>query len=293
MQTTVPADSKLSIKTLTYQFNTKNRDILHNIKQAEQTLSKYTDQDKLDVINMPEMPFTGYYFKDREDIRPYLEVCERGDTFTFCSTLAKRLNCYVICGYPELYIDPETRKEHFYNSAYVVDRDGTLLLNYRKHFLYQADYTWAERGPAFQTVQLKNLQGVEFKTAVAICMDIEYHETDDPALFELAAFCNKEGVDTLFLLCAWADRDLSNPDGEAVVKVQIKYWMDRLFHLIDGEDGKSKYHKKWAFYCANRVGVEDEITYIGASCVFKANPVEIVGYLDRKEEGCLITELSL
>ena len=34
---------------------------------------KYNKNDKLDVILFPEMAFTGYTFKNREDIKDYCE----------------------------------------------------------------------------------------------------------------------------------------------------------------------------------------------------------------------------
>ena len=111
--TTTTTNTGFSLKVLIYQFDAKPRDIAANIKKAEETLSKYTTKDELDVVQLPEMPFTGYFFKDREDIRPYLEVCEQGETFTFCSNLAKRMNTYVICGYPELLCGPRDKKRIF------------------------------------------------------------------------------------------------------------------------------------------------------------------------------------
>ena len=190
-------------------------------------------------------------------------------------------------------MDPETKKEYFYNSAYVVDRDGTLLLNYRKHFLYEADYTWADHGPVFKTVTFKNLKGMTGHVCIAICMDIDYHEVFDPTVFELAEFCHKEEIDVLFLLCAWPDEHLHNENAEEVVNTQVRYWVDRLYHLLEDAEGKDRYHKKWVFYCADRCGFEGENIFVGASCVFKANPVEVVGYLSRKDEGVLITEVEL
>ena len=91
----------------------------------------------------PEMAFTGYTFKSKEDIYPYLEVSGKGITYQFLSDLAKRLNSYVVAGYPERYIFQinDEDQEELYNSMYVIDRYGKVLMDYRKHFLYMTDKT--------------------------------------------------------------------------------------------------------------------------------------------------------
>ena len=47
------------------------------------SLLKYSQTDALDVVVMPEMIFSGYSFINKEDIKPYLEVCKEGPIFKF------------------------------------------------------------------------------------------------------------------------------------------------------------------------------------------------------------------
>jgi len=54
----------------------------------------------------------------------------------------------------------------------LVNRDGTLLYNYRKHFLYESDEVWAEEGESFKAIDLVNTEGKTFRAGLAICMDI-------------------------------------------------------------------------------------------------------------------------
>ncbi len=61
------------------------------------------------------------------------------------SQLAKKLGSYVFAGYPEIVFE-ENGTEKYYNSAYLIDREGNLLLNYRKKHLYETDKTWALEG---------------------------------------------------------------------------------------------------------------------------------------------------
>lgn len=285
--------SGLYLKVLTCQLNTKYKDIEHNIKRAENSLSRYTESDQLDVILFPETVFTGYVFKDKEDVKPCLEEAGKGPTFDFCVTLAKRLKSYVILGYPELFIDKKTNKEHYYNSAYVVDREGKLVLNYRKHYLYEKDHRWAEEGDGFKCITMKTATGVEFKACVAICMDINPYEFRDNSEFKLADFCRDSKIDALFFLSAWGDHEPENNKPTAI-EGAINYWLYRLHPLMKSKNsGDNRYERPWAFYCVDRVGKEDDTTFIGCSCTVKANPLELVSNLGKDKEGFLLTEVTL
>lgn len=44
-----------------------------NISKVEAMLEKYSKNDDIDVVLLPEMAFTGYHFKNKEDIELYLE----------------------------------------------------------------------------------------------------------------------------------------------------------------------------------------------------------------------------
>ncbi len=291
MQTTKPNNQALDLKVLSCQLKPQFKEITNNIKHVDSSLTRYSTKDELDVVIFPEMAFTGYCFKDKEDIKPVLEESTKGETFAYCSSLAKRLNCYVMAGYPELYINPETKKEHLYNSAYVVDREGKLALNYRKHFLYETDHNWAEEGPSFQTVILKNTKGIEYKAAVAICMDINPYEFKDSNEFKLAEFCRKEEIDALFFLANWLDPEAT--EESKIASEAINYWIYRLYLLVQNDEFKDRYTRKWAFFCANRVGQEDKYPFLGCSCTIKFNPVQLVGCLGPKNEGFLLSEVSL
>ena len=52
------------------------------------------------------------------------------------------MNCYTVGGYAEDYQD-ENGKQYYYNSSYIIDREGGLFLNYRKSFLFETDKIWA------------------------------------------------------------------------------------------------------------------------------------------------------
>jgi hypothetical protein len=102
----------------------------------------------LDLLCFPEMAFSGYVFENASAITPYLEHPRTGTTSRFCSDLAKRLQCYVLAGFPEKLSPTEDRKtgQVGANSAAFYGPDGEWVGGYRKTNLYKTDLTWAKPG---------------------------------------------------------------------------------------------------------------------------------------------------
>lgn len=265
----------------------------------QNTVLKYTKADKVDVILLPEMAFTGYTFKDAEDILPYAEE-QRGPQFQFLSKIAKIMNAYIFCGYPEIAFAADKKSAKLYNSAYLVDRSGELLLNYRKTFLFETDKTWAAEGDGFKVVELTNCLNQKFTAGLAICMDINPYEFKDNSKFELATFCKEKQIDALLFLANWNDHDPEGPEKAGVAGI-MDYWLWRLTPLINKKfNEKEKPYKSWCFFCADRVGAEDALQdnagkthFIGSSCCIKLNPFELVYNLGKKNEGVLAVEVKL
>ena len=98
------------------------------------------------------MIMQGYDFPNAEAITPYLEEAQNGPTSQFCRSLAHKLRCYVIAGYPEALKEDErgTREDGSAivgaNSAVIYDRQGNYLGGYRKGHLFETDRTWAKPG---------------------------------------------------------------------------------------------------------------------------------------------------
>ena len=94
------------------------------------------------------MAFSGYVFGNAAAITPYLEHPRTGTTSQFCSDTAKKLQCYVIAGFPEelsLAEDPKINQVGA-NSAVFYGPDGEWVGGYRKTNLYETDLTWAKPG---------------------------------------------------------------------------------------------------------------------------------------------------
>jgi predicted amidohydrolase len=114
----------------------------------------------------------GYNFKSLHQIHPFLEPSGSGISSLWARTTALKLNTRVIVGYPEK-VDIREKwpaSPEYYDSAIMVNGDGENVLNYRKHFLYKTDETWALEGDGgFYNGDIPGLG----KTVVGICMDLK------------------------------------------------------------------------------------------------------------------------
>lgn len=146
------------------------------------------------LVVCPEMALTGYLFTDAADVARVAEPAQ-GESFAALSSLAAHYGVTLVCGYPERAEEAPT--PCFYNSAWIIGPDGTLLSNYRKRLLYTADETWAKPGDTpYPQVRLP------WGTLTAgICMDLNddrFVEFLYGARADVIAFCTnwlEEGLD--------------------------------------------------------------------------------------------------
>nr|VWP01175.1 YTH domain-containing protein [Ganoderma boninense] len=188
--------------------------------------------------------FTGYVFPDAPSISPYLEEPRTGPTSSFCASLAARLHCYVVAGYPERLKPEEVHRvvlpaDHEKgtearevdkvgaNSAALYGPDGQFVGDYRKTNLYETDMTWARAGTGFTTFLLPPPLNT---VSLGICMDLN---VQPPAVwdltlgpYEVAEYCAAQRTNLLVLLNAWLD---SKEDPEEDIDWDtINYWALRL-----------------------------------------------------------------
>lgn len=127
----------------------------------------------MDLVVLPEMALSGYMFSTPTAILPYLEPTTSGATTKLAQSLAKRLKCHVVAGYPEALpsapqpgssgsssgaestgeAGPKEMKALEgegtgvgYNSAVIVGPTGEVVGNYRKSFRFETDKNWAREG---------------------------------------------------------------------------------------------------------------------------------------------------
>eukprot|EP00667_Euglena_gracilis_P017230 EG_transcript_18138 len=287
------------LRALAVQFDAALGQREANMAKADRLLEPYSEQSGVDLVVLPEMAFTGYHFRDRDDIAPLAEA-PGGVTEQWCRRQAQRLRCTVFCGYPSRGDAPGQAESEdreapapLYNSMLVVGPDGAVLARYHKHFLYITDETWATPGPAFHAVTLPS----GAKVGLGICMDINPCKFEAPwEAYEWARFCLAENVQVLVLCSNWCT---AHPDDDAEVKAKppnrgetLNYWAARLKPLI----GRNVH-----FVVADRVGQETlaplgrggVTTFCGSSCVVALREPALVAALGTTEEAVLVADFPV
>ncbi|KAL8803594.1 MAG: hypothetical protein Q9182_003099 [Xanthomendoza sp. 2 TL-2023] len=163
------------MKIATLQFSPKLGLVAENMARADHLLSTSpTPLANLDLLVLPELAFTGYNHPTLPSIRPHLEPTASGPSTHWARRTARRLNCLVTIGYPELSspspppaskltptmlplpqysLSPSGEKinDYYYtctayNSSITVDAQGEVVAHYRKSHLYYTDEVWAQEG---------------------------------------------------------------------------------------------------------------------------------------------------
>lgn len=142
------ASSPAKFKAAVVEYNPKFLQFQQNLPPlADKVVAAAKSGAKLIVL--PETATSGYIYKDRAQINPYLDTIP-GVTTDLLAKIAKQYQVYIAIGIAE--VDPKTKLA--YNSAALIGPDG-YIGKYRKTQLNSADTKWASRGnlgyPVFDT----------------------------------------------------------------------------------------------------------------------------------------------
>jgi len=134
----------------------------------ERNLEKVTDAlsgVKADLIVLPELAFTGYYFEDRTELRSLAEDIATSRTVDRLTHFCRDRNMHIVTGFAERYHD------RLYNAALLVGPSG-ILHHYRKLHLFNTEKEYFDPGdtpPAAVTVSGAHL-------GIMICFDWVFPE---------------------------------------------------------------------------------------------------------------------
>ena len=133
-----------------------------NLAKAEEFISAASDKGA-EAVLFPEMFITGYRVRDRLS-----ELAEplSGPIVQALANLAHRYRLLVVCGLPES--SPDKRP---YNSACIIDADGTVLGAYHKTHLFGHEPLAFAAGE-----EIKIFQTTLGTIGVMICYDAEFPE---------------------------------------------------------------------------------------------------------------------
>ena len=254
---------------------------------------------------------SGYNFPSADAIRPYVEHVGQGPSADWARRTAKQHGCKVCVGYPEVEkttasSESATATETYYNSLVVVDPHGSVLVNYRKTFLYMADEPWAAEGDAgrsFHRLQFGTEGEKERRiaTSFGICMDINPYKFEAPfTAFEFARRVVDSQTQLVVLSMAWTTMlpgDELRALGASPDLDTFNYWIQRFMPLIrermaheadvDGNGGEGA-EKRVVLVFANRCG-EDPAAVAGQEPVRYAGGSTIIAVSQRRRRGAALT----
>jgi protein N-terminal amidase len=300
----------MTLRVAVLQLNPRIGQVPKNIEKANNILKRHgfasSVRRRLDLLILPELAFTGYDFKSRAEIEPYLEPTCSGISTKWAQQVSRDLNCHTLVGYPEISFNT------IYNAAAMVAPSGEVLFNYRKTFLYSADEEWgcSESADGFQSYgPFQSLGGL--KIQVGICMDLNPYKFQAP--FDKFEFANSAAEnDVSLILCpmAWLHSDSpSLQETDELKKIKkaslklvpsepnmstVNYWLLRMTPFIS-----SRPSKRIAMITCNRSGLVDDVLYAGSSSMFTFDPdapkqahyVRYYGSLGQFEEDLMYHEV--
>ncbi|SFD00054.1 Predicted amidohydrolase [Bacillus sp. OV322] len=208
--------------------NERDKNISELLKVTEKAFKKDAK-----LVVAPEMATTGYYYADREAIKPFVDTIPGKTTAAF-GKLAKKYNAYVVFGMPEV----EKKSNLYYNSAVLVGPEG-YIGKYRKTQMWETEMHWGAWGDAGVPVFDTKIG----KIGINICMDSAYSETARLAGIqgaEILAFPTNSSAQAISALPARAQQN-----GMFIVSANRSN-TENGFHMIGGSAIWSPEGKKLA-----------------------------------------------
>jgi len=115
------------------------RPVFGAISQNLTKVVKALDGIEADLIVLPELPFTGYNFQNREELIQLSENVSSSRTIDTLISLCKKNDLYIVTGFGE------KAENKFYNSAILIGPKG-IVHTYRKIHLFNMEKSWFDPG---------------------------------------------------------------------------------------------------------------------------------------------------
>ena len=168
------------IKAGFYQFNPLFGEVEKNLASVINTIRNSI----ADLIVLPELPFTGYYFKDRNELKTFAEDPNESKTISSLIELCREKDMHLVTGFPE------KAEDKIFNSALLLGPDG-IIQTYRKLHLFNTEKLYFN--PGNLPLEVSEVRGVN--VGLMICFDYAIPEVARTlALKEADLLCNPSNL---------------------------------------------------------------------------------------------------
>lgn len=148
------------------QFSPKYLEVERNLDYVGKKLSEVD----ADLVVLPELFATGYFFKSKADLEKVAEPVPSGPTCDALTEWSTRSGATIVAGLPERNGDA------YFNSAVVVSPEG-IVGTYRKvHLFYKEKTLFTPGDLGFSVVDLKTRAGDPYRLGVMVCFDWYFPE---------------------------------------------------------------------------------------------------------------------
>lgn len=139
-------------------------DVTGNLQYNLNRLEFYLEQQRCDIIILPELFTCGYLFETRKELMSRAENIYSGRSTEYMIALSEKYSCTIVFGLAE------KENENIFNTAVIVSK-GKYIGKYRKIHLSDYEKKLFERG---DKNQIFDVDGI--KIGVQICFDLWFPE---------------------------------------------------------------------------------------------------------------------
>ena len=131
-----------------FQFHPEFGKVQKNLKTVVNALENVS----ADIVVLPELPFSGYNFKDREELKSLAEDVKDSSVVEELTKMSKKGNFYIVTGFAEKSSDK------YFNSSLLIGPEG-IIHTYRKLHLFNEEKNLFDPGDI--PLQINEIRGVK------------------------------------------------------------------------------------------------------------------------------------
>jgi len=139
-----------------FQFRPIFGKVQHNLAKVINNLKNAS----ADIIVLPELPFSGYYFKNRDEVKILAEEVANSSTVETLINICRERDFYLVTGFAEKSADK------YFNSSLLLGPEG-VVHTYRKLHLFNEEKNWFDPGDI--PLQINEIRDI--KIGMMICFD--------------------------------------------------------------------------------------------------------------------------